>query len=109
MGALDDIVKSSQVIYNEKLSVFKKFDISESVANENVKWCIDRGSNMTAFEQGDSIRLNCLAHVLNNICEEMCKKNGSSSTNHFSCISFSYVYEEIGAEFAIEKDIEVTR
>lgn len=76
IGVLNDTVKSNQVIYQEKVSVFQQFDIPESVVNKNVKWCTDRGGNVQiAFETGDSIRIDCLAHIINNFVSEICEKS----------------------------------
>lgn len=75
LGNIDEMVKTNQVLYNEKVAVFESFDISESTANERVKWVTDRGENVRiAYSKEDSVRFNCLAHVINNIVEDMCKK-----------------------------------
>lgn len=65
--------KTGEEIRRELIRVLAKFDLTEKHMIENITWITDRGGNIRVALE-DCERLNCFAHLINNLVEHMCKK-----------------------------------
>lgn len=65
--------KTNEEVRQDLIRVMSKFDLTEKDMIENITWITDRGGNIrVALEKCE--RLNCFAHLINNLVEYMCKK-----------------------------------
>lgn len=70
---IKSIRKTGAIIRIEINKVFEEFEISDQQIRENITWITDRGGNIRVALE-DCERLNCFAHLINNIVETMCKE-----------------------------------
>lgn len=69
-----ELTKDNRSIREHVESEFEKYDVPREIFQKKVKRITDRGLNVAiALEQGNEIRLNCYAHLINNIVGKMCK------------------------------------
>lgn len=60
-------------IYNEIVKVFETFNVQQQEIDEQITFLSDRGKNMiNALSK--STRLNCYAHLINNLVRSMCQR-----------------------------------
>lgn len=72
MNAMDDEPKTGTAIFTEMKKIFQKFGLTSDEIIDKITFITDRGGNMrTALT--DCVRLNCYAHIINNIVQKMCK------------------------------------
>lgn len=71
MNAIDEEKKTGAVIFGEIIKIFSSYGLTETEVKEKNYFITDRGGNMkTAL--ADCKRINCYAHVINNIVQHMC-------------------------------------
>lgn len=70
-----ETTKTNQIIREHVEEEFEKqYNISRETFRKRVKRITDRGSNVViAMGHDDEIRLNCYAHIINNIVQKICK------------------------------------
>lgn len=65
--------KAGEVIFDAVLKCFAELGVNEDQVVNNIVWVTDRGPNITkAFRIKNATRLNCYAHLINNIVRHMC-------------------------------------
>lgn len=72
MNAMDDEPKKGTAIFAEMTKIFQKFGLTSDEIIDKITFITDRGGNMKAGLT-DCVRLNCYAHIINNIVQKMCK------------------------------------
>lgn len=73
LDAIYSTKKTGQVVREEIIKVLNQFDLTENHMRENITWITDREGNIrVALEK--CVRINCFAHLLNNVVEHMCKE-----------------------------------
>lgn len=73
LDELKVVQKTGENISKAIMNCLSSFHITETQMIEQITWVTDRGSNMkTALEKCK--RLNCYAHIINNIVKYMCDK-----------------------------------
>lgn len=73
LDKLDAVSKTGEAIFGAIKACFASFQISEEQLTKQIIWVTDRGANIrNALEK--CTRLNCYAHILNNIVKYMCDK-----------------------------------
>lgn len=68
---IDEPHKTHDVVRREIVKALDKFDINEDQMKKNITWISDRGGNIVKA-LSDCERMNCYAHLINNIVENMC-------------------------------------
>lgn len=71
LSCIEELQKTQQVCFNKIKDVFEDYKLSMDVVKEYVTFVTDRGSNLKAALK-DYDRINCYAHLINNIVNEMC-------------------------------------
>lgn len=74
MDTVNSLSKTADVIFEEIKSALKTFDVSQEQLQKNIFWTTDRGGNIRSAISNCK-RLNCYAHLINNIVKHMCKSN----------------------------------
>lgn len=79
LDKVDKVEKTGAVIKDEILKTMANFGITEQHIRDNIIWISDRGGNIkNALTL--SVRLNCFAHLINNLVEHMCTKDSNMKT-----------------------------
>lgn len=71
MDSIDEDKKTASVVSTEIIRIFSEFGISEDEMKEKITFVTDRGGNMRNALT-DCKRINCFAHIINNIVHHMC-------------------------------------
>lgn len=66
-----------EVVKAEIKRVFGEFGVEENEIEQRITFISDRGGNIKSA-LSDSVRLNCYAHLINNLVHEMCKVQSAS-------------------------------
>lgn len=72
MNAMNDEPKNGTAIFTEMTKIFQKFGLTTDEIIDKITFITDRGGNMRTGLT-DCVRLNCYAHIINNIVQKMCK------------------------------------
>lgn len=79
VNSIDAMSKTAGVISKEIKAVLQNFGVTEENMENRIFWTTDRGGNIrAAFSRCK--RLNCYAHMMNNIVEHMCKDEDARKT-----------------------------
>lgn len=80
-----EFVLSANAMRNEQITgvnirqkidaVYKDFGISDYQIRHDIVWITDRGSNVKNALNDCDFRLNCFAHIINNIVKKMCEES----------------------------------
>lgn len=73
MNSIDAMSKTAEVISKEIKAALEMFGVSEENMKNRIFWTTDRGGNIR-LGLAQCKRLNCYAHMMNNIVEHMCKE-----------------------------------
>lgn len=72
LDQFDAMKKTADLLRNEIIEVFEKFEISHDDIEHRISFVTDRGPNIKAALARYE-RIYCFAHIINNIVEAMCK------------------------------------
>lgn len=72
VNSMDAMSKTAENIFKEITDVLQKFGVSERNMKNRIYWTTDRGGNIRAG-LSQCKRMNCYAHMMNNIVERMCR------------------------------------
>lgn len=79
VDSMDAISKTADVVFKEIRAVLENYGVSEEYMKNRIYWTTDRGGNIRSALSGCK-RLNCYAHMLNNIVENVCKDEETRKT-----------------------------
>lgn len=72
--ALDiDEKKTGDYILTEVKKILAEFSLSQAFYSKKIMFITDRGKNLISAFNNVNDRLNCFAHLLNNVCQHSCK------------------------------------
>lgn len=96
LDVINVVEKTGENIFKAITNCLSSFHITEKEIIEKITWVTDRGSNTMKSALEKCKRLNCYAHIINNIVKYMCEKepdvkkmvaNGSSLVRYIKLAS----------------------
>lgn len=71
LHSIEEIQKTKEVCFDNIREIFESYNLSMNTVKRHVTFITDRGANLVSALK-DYDRLNCYAHLINNIVSEMC-------------------------------------